>query len=409
MSDNGEPKPEEDSAPSQHIDAEALLKLAREKTVSSRNRLAEAMVDLFSARGRVLTERERTLMVDILKRVLREIEHSVRKRISNDLAERSDAPHALISFLANEDIDISFPILSQSRVLQDADLIEVIRNRTFEHQLAIAVRFEVSPQVSAALVQSGDATVITELLRNPDARISAATMDYLVEQSRRVDTFQEPILRRRDLPPDVAKRMFMWVSAALRKYIVTQFDLDPDSVDDLLEKAAHDGIETTLDERGPQPAAVLADTLFRKGDINAELLISSLHDGEVALFIELFARMSGMRPALVQRMLFEPGGEGLAIACKALDFSREDFSVLFLLSRQARPTGVGSLRETHVQVMEVFDRIALDDARRVLRRWQRDQDYLKALLSLESEASAPTLVFGRPASSRPFRRQPKES
>jgi uncharacterized protein (DUF2336 family) len=377
------------------MDADMLLKLAREKTVSSRNRLAEAMVDMFAARGRDLTERERTLMVDILKRVLREIEHSVRKRISADLAAREEAPHALISFLANDDIDVAYPILSQSRVLQDADLIEVIRNRTLEHQLAIAVRFHVSEAVTDALVQTGNETVITEMLRNPDAEISAATMDYLVEQSQRLNTFQEPILRREELPPDVAKRMFMWVSAALRKYILSEFGLDADTVDDLLEKAAREGLATEVGTHRPS-AEALADKLHEKGDIDADLLISALHDGEIALFIQLFARMASMRPTLVQRMLFEPGGEGLAIACKALRFEREDFSVLFLLSRQARPEPSRNVRIAHQQVMEMFDRMRAEECAKVLRKWQRDQDYLKALLSVEGDAAADPTPPPRP-------------
>jgi uncharacterized protein (DUF2336 family) len=372
------------------LNAETLLQLAREKTVSSRNRLAEAMVDMFSDRGRDLSDRERGLMIDILKHVLGEIEHSVRKRISADLASREDAPRALICFLANDEIDVAYTILSQSRVLQDADLIEVIRNRTMEHQLAIAVRFHVSEAVTDALVESGDETVIAEMLRNPDAEISKATMDYLVEQSRRVDTFREPILRREDLPPHVAKRMFMWVSAALRKYILSEFGLDADTVDDLLENAAREGLLTEPPVQRP-PAATLAEKLYQKGEIDADLLISTLHDGEIALFVHLLARMSGMRAALVQRMLFEPGGEGLAIASKALGFSREDFSVLFLLSRQARPDAPRNVRQAHQQVMEMFDRMVEGECRKVLRKWQRDQDYLKALLSVEGDGTVDPL------------------
>ncbi len=384
------------------MNAETLLQLAREKTVSSRNRLAEAMVDMFSDRGRDLSDRERGLMIDILKRVLGEIEHSVRKRISSDLASRKDAPHALIGFLANDEIDVAYSILSQSRVLQDADLIEVIRNRTMEHQLAIAVRFHVSEAVTDALVESGNETVITEMLRNPDAEISRATMDYLVEQSQRVDTFREPILRREDLPPEVAKRMFMWVSAALRKYILSEFGLDADTVDDLLENAAREGLMTEASVQKP-PAATLAEKLYQKGNIDVDLLISTLHDGEIALFVHLFARMSGMRAPLVQRMLFEPGGEGLAIASKALGFSREDFSVLFLLSRQARPETPRNVRHAHQQVMEMFDRMVEAECRKVLRKWQRDQDYLKALLSVEGDGTVDPLP---PKTSR-LQRRPK--
>ena len=37
-------------------------------------------------------------------------------------------------------------------------------------------------------------------------------MEYLVEQSKRVDTYQNPLLKRPDLEPDLAKRMYLWVS-----------------------------------------------------------------------------------------------------------------------------------------------------------------------------------------------------
>ncbi|WP_404382534.1 DUF2336 domain-containing protein [Caenispirillum salinarum] len=369
------------------IDEQALLRLAREKSAEARARLAATISDLFRDEDDALTDRERALMADILRRVLRDIEIGVRRQVATALAGQPSLPHDLMVFLANDEIEVAYPILRQSRVLQDADLIEVIRNRTQEHQLAIANRYHVSEAVCDALVQTGQHEVIRELLQNPDADISGATMDYLVDQSRRVDSFHEPILRRADLPEDLAKRMFLWVSAALRTYIVDTFRLDAAVVDDLLETAAREGYDSVRQEASRRPAQALAERLARHSAITPELLVSALHDGEVSLFVSLMSRLAEMREPLVKRMLFEPGGEGLAITCRALGFARKDFSVIFLLSRKARPENARTFKRDHEAAMAFFDRIQAPAAQKVLRQWQRDQDYLRALRDIETGAA----------------------
>ncbi|MCG8509006.1 MAG: DUF2336 domain-containing protein, partial [Rhodospirillales bacterium] len=225
------------------IDFEQLQQLARKKSIEGRTALAETVADFFDNESKVLTARERALMYDILHRIIRDVEMAVRKRVAEYVAERPDVNSDLANLLANDEIEVAYPVLLKSEVLKDAALIEVIRNRTLEHQLAIAIRHEVSEAVSDALVEYGDESVIKALLDNDNARISKATMETLVEQSRRIDTFREPILRRTELEPALAKRMFLWVSAALRQIIIQQFELDAETVDDLLEKAVFEELE----------------------------------------------------------------------------------------------------------------------------------------------------------------------
>ncbi|MBB4267303.1 DUF2336 domain-containing protein [Roseospira visakhapatnamensis] len=370
----------------EEVNAGYLLALARKKTVASRTALAQIIASMFERDADSLNDREFALMSDILRRVLKEIEVSVRRRIAAEFASRPDVPRDLLTFLANDEIDVAYPVLSQSRVLRDADLIEVIHNRTLEHQLAVAVRCDVSEAVSSELVNTGNEAVITELLKNPDARLSRTTLGYLVEQSRRVDAYREPILSRRELPGDLAKRMVLWVSAALRTVIVERFALDPNEVDELIESAALNADGATADdeaEEHPTAAERLAEELRQSGQVGPDMMISALQNGEVSLFITLFAQATDLREILVRRLLFEPGGEGLAIACKAMDFAREDFSVIFLFSRKARPVSGAVLRDEHKMVMDLYDRMPLDACRAVMARWRRDRDYLKALLAMD--------------------------
>ena len=133
------------------IDSTYLLKLARDKSVERRRLLTETITELFHGGGRILTERERALMFDIMHKMVRDAELSIRRTIGEQLAGVPDVPLELTRFLANDDIEVAYPILSDHAVLRDEDLIEIIRNRTLEHQLAVAIRRTVSEQVSDEL------------------------------------------------------------------------------------------------------------------------------------------------------------------------------------------------------------------------------------------------------------------
>ena len=367
-----------------NLDIQDLYRLARQKSVEGRTALAATVADLFSSESHVLTPRERSLMFDILHRVIRDVEMSVRRKVSEYIAMTTDAPDELVKLMANDAIEVAYPVLIRSPVLKDGDLIEVIRNRTLEHQLAIAIRQEVSEAVADALVEQGSESVICTLLKNQSARVSKATMEALVEQSRRVDTFREPILGRRELGPDLAKRMFLWVSAALRQVILGKFDIDADTVDNLLEKAVFEELQSAeADLRKPEKRTELAETLVAHQEITPELLVAILEEGEVALFVSVFRKLTGLKEKLVMRILFEPGGEGLAIACRAVGLEKVIFTAIFSLSRKARPNLQSTAQRDLRRTLGLYDQMTEEAARKVLQLWQRNAGYLAAIRELE--------------------------
>jgi len=365
------------------FDANYLLDLARQKSAASRSELAATMSDLFSDSDDILSDRERGLMYVILHSIVKEAEMDVRKMISARLADRDDAPLDLIETLANDDIDVAYPILSESSVLQDQNLIDVIRTRTQEHQLAVSIRNSLSEGVSDALVATKDERVIRSLLQNENATISHATMEYLIEQSDRVDSFQEPILHRRELKPEMAKRMYMWVSAALRKYIVEKCDLSQTEIDDLIENVL---VESMGDVVGGSESVAkserLAKELKKDGRITPDLLICTLQDGEVRFFANLLAQATNLRTELVMRFLLEPGGEGLCVACRSLGLSDYEFQRIFSLSQNARRDPVIKKEENIAKAVKFYRQVKKDVAAEVVARWQRDANYLSALRDL---------------------------
>lgn len=370
------------------ISSQTLLAWAQSNNGASRAALAETLSDLFAESGPDMSDRERSLMGDILHKVVVGLETAVRRSLAEKLADLPDAPADLITVLANDEADVAFPVLTRSRVLADAELIEVIRHRTLEHQLAVAMRFSVSEQVSAALAATGEQGVIETLLRNENARISQATMAYLVDESRRVDVFREPLLRRSELDPDLAKRMFLWVSAALRNSILERFDFDADTIDRLLEEAVQENIDETLADDGPSGAANLAQALDEEGQLDSETLVRALASGEVNLFVAMFAEAADLRERLVRRILFAEDAQEFAIACRGVGFDCGTFEQFVSLSRSARPHRGAAGRTAADDAVEAFQRLPQDAAKRIVARWRQDPDFVPHAGEADAAAGA---------------------
>jgi len=369
---------------SEKLNVEHLLALARDKSAKSRTELAEVVGNLFDEQGGILSDREKKLMFNIIETLVHEVEVSVRKILSDKLADNADAPRELIKALASDEIEVAYPVLSRSRVLQDTDLVEIIRQRTEEYHLAITIRDDIGEDVSDALVETGSEGVITNLLKNGNAAISNATMGYLVEQSRRVDTFQEPLLHRSELKEDLAKKMFMWVSAALRSHIVDRYELDTTIVDQLLEAAAKDGYDHSMAEKNEADSGVaeLIENLRNQGMSTPDMMLKTLLDGEIPLFLALFSDLTKINDQLVRRIVFEEGGEGIAIACKAIGFSDIQFATIFRKSRRVTPNRAEATRTEVNNILDLYSNIKRNEAVKVVNMWRRDTEYLAAIRDL---------------------------
>jgi uncharacterized protein (DUF2336 family) len=365
------------------IGADQLLAMARDRSKAGRTQLADAIADLFEDQSRHLSDRERNLMYGILHHLVRETERAVREIISAQVAERPDVPRELAKSLADDSIEVAYPILTRCKALKDADLIEIIRNRAFEHQLAISLRYDVSERVSSELVATGNPDVIVTLLENSGAKIAQSTLAYLVEESRRVDSFQQPILRREDIDPAIAKKMFMWVSAAMRSHILSKFKFDPATIDDLLEKAGVVGAQRATLKGEASSSDALANNLHDEGLITTDLMIKALKERHVHLFVSMMTKTTGLRRALITRFLLEASGEGLAITCRSLGMDKDQFLEIFKLTSKARSVKTGTGQTPHASVLDLYDRMKRETAEEVVRHWLRNTEYLSAIRLVE--------------------------
>jgi len=361
-----------------------LLMLAQEKSSDARSRLVENITDLFLSDDGRLSEHERALMSDILGKLIGQVETDIRKELSNTLAATGLELPEIAKMLASDDVEIARPLLERSELLKDPDLIEIIRMRTDEHRMAIAMREEVSEPVSNALVEYGSEDVVEALLNNHDSQLSKRAMEYLVAESRRVDRFQEPLLGRSDLPGDLAYRMYWWVSAALRKRILNEFEVDPV----VFEKAVKRAASTVIIDKGEdQSAYIRAQRLVRRmmenGELSVQFIVNALRQQRVAVFVAGMAELGRVDFKTAWRIFSDKGGESFAVLSKAVGIDRNQFTSIYLLVVQAREGGAVKSPGILKDILALFDATSEANAKGALQVWQRDSAYQEAIEELD--------------------------
>lgn len=309
-----------------------LQNIAASGSVADKAQLVDALGALYLVPDDVANPRERTLMFEILRHVIHDVEMQVRRKLALQLADKSDPPHDLILMLANDVIEVAFSILKGSPILTDEDLLAIIIERASEYRDAIAGREIVSEPVCESIVATGDGSAVATLLNNTDARFAAETLGKIVDLTASEPDYQELMISRKDLPGSIASRLYEQVSDVLRAYLVETHT----AVASELDVALSDAVERALEEdQESAPAHIGAPDWA-----DAQLPIAMVHALEKDDFLhfeDLFQRLTDLAPSQVSRALYDLGMEGLAIACKAVELDRDIFGKIFCRLHGQRP------------------------------------------------------------------------
>ena len=314
-----------------------LIQLAQEQSSDGRRELLREITDLFTASQSEISETESLHFAEIVGHLISEVETDVRQHLAERLSTVDNAPHGIVTMLANDEIDVARPLLESSPVLRNADLIDIIRKRSQDHLSSVAGRDEVDESVSDALVDRGDDQVLEKLARNQGAALSRSAASKMVARSEKNPGLQEPLVTRADLPPDLVNQMYFWVSEKLREHIMAATgDLDEGLVKDLLQEARKSivsevgGNPDTTENASPAEKFIRRKILLKQ--LDPPLLVELMREGRMAEFVEGFARLTGLDNKTAQKVLSDETQQALAIACKASGIDKDHFSSLARLT-----------------------------------------------------------------------------
>lgn len=346
--------------------------------VSGRARavLARRLADIVGLPSSRLTPRERWIVGDLLHDILRASNVELRQRCAQRLATLNDAPARLLRTLACDTFEVAEPILEECKALTDFDMLEIARAGTLQHRLALARRENISETVAAALSAYGEPPVVERVLRNKTAKLATPTMDHLVGAATDEANYARLLIRRSELRPAQAFRLFWHCEHQDRLQILERFAVDRtiliDAVEDVFPMAAEEGHADPLVQR----ALDYIDRRQRNREAADNSRFGSLEGAIDALFLEgarpdlvtEIATLSGVSRPLMHQMFDEMGGEPLAVLCKATGLKWEHFDSIW------RGLGRTSGSEVAEQARRVYDMLSVEKAQTVLRYWNLSKE-----------------------------------
>lgn len=347
-----------------------------EPVFKSRSALLKRLADVVCLPSSRVNAFERAMTADLLVDMLREAVPRERKRVACRLAGLSEIPASLVRLLLRDEVDVAEELLVGCASLSDADLLDCARMTHLEHRRLIALRRGVSEVVCDVLLEFGEIVVIETLLRNDSARLSNAGVESIVATTRGDSRITAGLLRRPELRPAHAYVLFWWADTETRRIILQRFAVSREVLQeasgDIFPLAASEGWQDPLTrkalqfiERRQRNRAAIDKSPFD----SLEAAVAAAQSGMTREVAEEISYLAGVKPMTGAKIFTDPGGEPLAILCKATGLPRAAIRALWKGLRREETDAAGAPSPALERVFTAYDSIAVDRAQTVLRYW----------------------------------------
>lgn len=356
-------------------DVSEPLELSEPHTPKARLALVTRLADVVSWPESRIPNYERQLAADILVGLLRTSSVEIRQRCAQGLMRISDAPKALLRYLARDEISVAGALLEHGVGFDESDVIATVRAGVTAHWQAIARRKVLTEPVTDTLVQTGDVSVIELVLRNNGSRLSSQAVDIIVARSRQAPSLPKLLVGRPELRPTQALVLFWWSSFEARVQILRRFAVDRATLivemGDVFKMAAAEGWADAdtrkalqVVERRQRNRAAAAQSPY--GSLEGAL--AAAERGLDRTLLHEIAHLAGIKPTTAGQIFTDAGGEAIAVLCKAVGLKRPMFLSLWRSLR--RPAGDPDAIDNPLgRAAYVYDTLATAKAQTVLRYW----------------------------------------
>jgi len=248
----------------------------------------------------------------------------VRAALAQALAASPDAPPAVILALAGDLPEIAGIVLERSPLLIDADLVDQVGGGEPRAQAAIAQRGALPRPVSAALAEVGSPEACLILIESADADIAPFSIERLVERFGHLAAIREALLAREDLSAASRQALVVKLSATLTGFVVARNWLEEGRAQSIAREACEKATVTIAAE-ATSDMRRLVRHLRESGQLTAGLVLRALLSGNVVLFEQALAELSGLPPARVAGLVHDRRGAGLRALYQRTDLPAAAF------------------------------------------------------------------------------------
>jgi uncharacterized protein (DUF2336 family) len=218
----------------------------------------------------------------------------VRRALAEVFASSQKAPQVVVDALATDQPEVAVPVLSRSPLLLEDDLVDLIATGHPETQTAIATRALLSRPLAAALAEVGCAEACLTVLENTAADIAPFSIDRIVERFGHLAPIRENLTERYDLPMATRQALLSKLSQTLAGFVASRHWLGSEHAEYAAKEACEKATVALAAETPYEEVGALMQHLRQSGQLTAGMILRALLSGNVVLFEEAVAELSGV-------------------------------------------------------------------------------------------------------------------
>lgn len=255
-----------------------------------------------------LNKTETALAQDIVRIMAKDVESSVRVALAQNLRSATHLPHDVAIKLAKDIESVALPILESSKVLTDADLVEIVQTGVPAKQEVVAGREDLSEKVSDAIVTTAGEKAVEKLMDNATAQISEKSLNKAVDRFAESEGVKERMVKRPVLPPTITERLVTMVADNMRDYLVSHHQVSPTIASDIVMQSRERAVIGLTGKSSIEELEKLIVQMTKNKRLTPSIVIRSLCMGDISFFEVAISVMANV-PLVNARILLHDAGQ----------------------------------------------------------------------------------------------------
>lgn len=293
--------------------------LALEKNIERRSELARHVALLFAKTWQRCSDDQIDIYDSVMLRLSEMVEQHALAYMAECLADVRRAPEETVRKLANDDIEIAEPLLRNSPILRDSDLLMIAKAKGDDHRLAIAKRDVISETISEVLIDLGSSEVRQTIAANDGAVLGQRSVSTLMDDARGDEVLQVALGQRADLADAHIEALIEFASEKVRQHLIRQGQSD---VAGKLPKAARIAAgklsnEFWLGRYDFETGRGRVMELSRRTQLAESHLRSYAEEDRFAEAVAAFALLTGIGHSEAQHWMVRNDTEPFLVVCRA--------------------------------------------------------------------------------------------
>ncbi|EMS36298.1 DUF2336 domain-containing protein [Candidatus Liberibacter americanus] len=275
-------------------------------------------------------DKEKDYLILAMMHLLDDPAPAVRLSLARSIALSNTVPRNIILALSEDHPDVSGTIILHSPILNDDDLIYLIRKGSDLTRVFIASRYKLSNYVAENLIENGQLYSVIALLENKSAFLSSSLLMSISERFCHVPDARSLLSSRSDLPLKARYLLMKSVSNDLCKSVIVNRFITSQRAKILSTESIMNGIiDMILNVDDMNSMRELVVILQHDKQLTPALLINALIIGAINFVSLVIENISGERIDRIRSILYTGGFNVVRALYESIGLESE-VSVIFV-------------------------------------------------------------------------------